>query len=360
MPSTPFQSRCPAITAEPGAPGVGPNCHHTSSRASAGMASSPASSTPVGDTWPSAPMDGITTRTGAATATGVSTPTPTRASWVTIGAIVGTGAVVVVGDVVVGTAVVTGDVVDGRAGLVVVVLGRRGAADVALVAAVDRRWALRRSTRRPPRRRRRPRPGSTSARPMAAAARRRRIRSGRVRRVLTTNVAATAAASAATTPIGEVLRPPSSGHRAAVTGLDHRRRRLQVRRPATAAQPSVPSACEPMRYMNVGRALGVGDVLRRGERCRRPAPASRRPCRCPAATTDAASASGASDGTAAWSLSWTATGSAAAAWRTTTRAWPAGTAVRSSAYAVSVGRAVGGEVGDQRAGEPGRAPSPSG
>ena len=49
------------------------------------------------------------------------------------------------------------------------------------------------------------------------------------------------------------------------------------------------------------------------------------------------SASGASEAIAGWSLSRTLTPSAAAAWRTTTRVWPAGTGVRSSAYAVSVG-----------------------
>ncbi len=50
-----------------------------------------------------------------------------------------------------------------------------------------------------------------------------------------------------------------------------------------------------------------------------------------------ASASGATAANVGWSLSSTFTPSAAAAWRTTTRACPAGTGVRSSAYAVSVG-----------------------
>src|SRR5690242_9159580 len=108
MPSLPFQSRWPAMTAEPGAPGVGPYCHHTSSAASPGIARPPVSSTPVGSTGPSASIDGTATRAGATTAAGVSTPTPTRASCVVIGASV--DVVEVVGGI---------DVDDGAGGAVV-------------------------------------------------------------------------------------------------------------------------------------------------------------------------------------------------------------------------------------------------
>ena len=226
-PSTCFQSRCPAITADPGSPGVGPYFHHTRSLASPGISRPPVASTPPGRTGPSAPIDGTSTRTGAsASAAGVSTPTPTRASWVTIGAIV----VVVVGRggrcrrhrcrSRRGDAGATGFDVDGGGGGAAVDVEIRVGA-VVVTAGVDS-WA------ESPPAARATMPamlGAMRTSPTATASRRRCTGQPVVRRMRTTNIA----------PIGGDERGGDGAdgqrvgtgvvrERAAVAGLDHGRR----------------------------------------------------------------------------------------------------------------------------------------